>query len=481
VLDLGTAPDEDVKIKLSETNGQHARYVCLSHCWGDIGCPLRTTSCNLASHKSDIPFGALPATFKDAVTFTRWLGVRYLWIDALCIVQDDESDWEQESGCMASIYEHSYMTLSADKAADSTKGLFSESERSLSQPEYMFEHAESDIRILMRPSIPHSPIDGELGERVAHPSFPLLSRAWAFQERILSPRVLHFGAEELYWECQQKTYCECGHTGFARNWAKQEFRSMLRLPPGSDSSPSFALNRLAHWKRLVERYSQHQLSYPMDRLPAISGLAKRFGASMTGVKYLAGVWENDAIALVWHPEREIPEPEAPSSAASPSSYIAPTWSWASVDCAVACIRMGLEDVSFYKLLVSKCVAAGKDPTGRVSSGELVIEGRLERAIFTAPHQWSFPSSTMIWDDVSVRTHWDTTAVPSFSTDLYLMRAARVKLIEYFLVLKPTGRVSAVGTGFYRVGLLKEFTSKRVPGQLSAYPSLFSRTETFTII
>jgi hypothetical protein len=127
------------------------------------------------------------------------------------------------------------------------------------------------------------------------------------------------------------------------------------------------------------------------------------------------------------------------------------------------------------------VAAGKDPTGRVSSGEIVVEGRLEQAIFTAPYQWSFPSSTMIWDDVSVRTHWDTTAVPSSSTDLYLMRAARVKLTEYFLILKPADRVSTVGTVYYRVGLLKEFTSRRVPGQLSAHPMLFSRTETFTII
>ncbi|KAF2730049.1 hypothetical protein EJ04DRAFT_393351, partial [Polyplosphaeria fusca] len=125
---------------------------------------------------------------------------------------------------------------------------------------------------------------------------PLLSRAWAFQERILSPRVLHFGPE-LYWECRQTTQCECGHKGFAKLWAKREYVDLLQ-PSASIETPSSRLNRFTRWKRLVEKYSEQHLTYPTDRLPAISGLAKKLqqhtsSYSSLPLDYHAGIWQQD--------------------------------------------------------------------------------------------------------------------------------------------------------------------------------------------
>ncbi|KAF2730048.1 hypothetical protein EJ04DRAFT_393411, partial [Polyplosphaeria fusca] len=126
VLDLGVGMTGDGHIKLHETTSQEVgRYVCLSHCWGPRGCSIKTTRPRLEAHKARIAFEDLPKTFQDAVTFTRWLKVRYLWIDALCILQDDENDWERESSAMAATYENSYLTLSAATANCDLDGLFS--------------------------------------------------------------------------------------------------------------------------------------------------------------------------------------------------------------------------------------------------------------------------------------------------------------------------------------------------------------------
>ncbi|KAF2627775.1 hypothetical protein BU25DRAFT_302552, partial [Macroventuria anomochaeta] len=117
ILDLGTHENADEDICLLEPTALYTgRYICLSHCWGSSGCALKTTTRNADEHKLRIQFSDLPKTFQHAVNFTRWLGVRYLWIDALCIIQDDQDDWCRESPTMASVYADSCLTLSAASA-----------------------------------------------------------------------------------------------------------------------------------------------------------------------------------------------------------------------------------------------------------------------------------------------------------------------------------------------------------------------------
>jgi hypothetical protein len=104
-------------------------WVSLSHCWGGSS-PLQTTTGNLESHMAGLP-GPFPQTFADAVAVTRMLGLRYLWIDSLCIIQDSHEDWVHESAHMATVYENAYVTISADAAKDSFQGFLSAPSRSV--------------------------------------------------------------------------------------------------------------------------------------------------------------------------------------------------------------------------------------------------------------------------------------------------------------------------------------------------------------
>lgn len=441
---------------------------------------FRTSTTNIQGRSCLHPLARREILVSTSLSTTHIALIFYLagrWIDALCIVQDDESDWDRESGRMASIYENAYLTLSAAKAACDADGLFMYDERSASEYELIFEREPPlrPIRLFIREAIHHSPIDGEYKERQAHSSFPLLSRAWAFQERILSPRVLHFGGRELYWECRQTTHCECGHKGIAKSWAKREFTYLLRPPP-TNRTPSFELDRLTRWKRLVEKYSDHHLTFPTDRLPAISGLAKKMQASLPGVRYLAGIWENDGAALIW---RILGDPVP-----LPPAYVAPSWSWASLDRSIRYTRVGLRDSLYYRILDANCVPTGRDPTGRVSQGYLTVQGRLEKAsVEKALHlyHWTFPSSSGFGCS-SLLTWWDTTDDHEATTDLRLLLLAEIKSAMFFLIMKSVDEPNnGLGTKYRRLGILQ--MDQDLEGGMESEltnRSLFQVTQTFML-
>lgn len=116
---------DDTEPHLYITCGEHARYAALSHCWGsEDKSPPRTTHKTLNRRLSGMSFGELPKTFQDAVTITRRLGLQYLWIDSLCIIQDSQSDWEAEAANMATVYQNAYVTIAAEAASNSQEGCF---------------------------------------------------------------------------------------------------------------------------------------------------------------------------------------------------------------------------------------------------------------------------------------------------------------------------------------------------------------------
>lgn len=125
VLDVGCENSED--ISLVETKRQdRENYCALSYCWGPPGMPhLLTTRNNLSDHLGGIKFGNMPKTFQDAVTVTRKLRIRYLWIDGLCIIQKDEADWTLESTRMAEVYQNACIVIAAAGAAHPGEGCFS--------------------------------------------------------------------------------------------------------------------------------------------------------------------------------------------------------------------------------------------------------------------------------------------------------------------------------------------------------------------
>jgi hypothetical protein len=321
-------------------------YTALSHCWGNPKDLLTTTKATLRQRLTGISFEELPRTFLDAVLITQKLGIQYLWTDALCIVQDDKLDWDAQSAEMADIYCGSYLTISALHSPNCHGGCFSPrwTQYSESFPWRWSLHSHEipntypSVFVRFALSIAHNQFFRG-GHRVGdvRDSTPLLRRGWVFQERLLSPRILHFHSEELVWECNAFTKCECeGFRGLDkldlqldydnRHGYNSQYERMKKIftsiSRGETSKPECA----DFWLDIVSVFSELTLSYSTDGLPALSGLASRLSSQMDG-PYFAGLWRYNLIpSLTW--ELWFPYPEFTQRL---QPYCAPTWSWASIN------------------------------------------------------------------------------------------------------------------------------------------------------
>jgi hypothetical protein len=285
------------------------------------------TKASLASLCEEIPLDLLPQSNQDAIRITRHFGIKYIWIDALCILQDldDVSDWLGESSRMGDIYKFAYLTISASQASTGKEGCFAER-----QPlEARFVQSCSTTRTTstyhqpkVHPDIVIRTLQTDLWATEVDAS-PLSRRAWTLQERLLSTRVLHFTRGQLFWECQLGQACE--------TLPYLELKSPNHPPDEIISEASRPVRQLDgvaltpledHWEELVEIYTDAHLTRPEDKLVAISSLAKEV-QQWTEDHYYAGLWCNSfARGLLYHLEI----PQRPSS----FNYRAPSWSWASV-------------------------------------------------------------------------------------------------------------------------------------------------------
>ena len=198
VLDIGL--NDASSITLRESKGETGRYICLSYCWGGSEFTM-TTPDTIESHRRGINLQDLPQIFQDSIKIARALGIQYLWIDALCIIQheEDHADWKRECGCMADIFRNAYLTVAATSANSPTGGCFTPAADGIT------------IGPVIMRRISHFPLPASAKMSV---NFPLLSRAWAYQERMLAPRVVHFGRHEMLWDCVEHRTCECNQAGY---------------------------------------------------------------------------------------------------------------------------------------------------------------------------------------------------------------------------------------------------------------------------
>ncbi|KAK4078188.1 uncharacterized protein Triagg1_3204 [Trichoderma aggressivum f. europaeum] len=287
ILDIGPLNQESVS--LLETNGQRGKFCALSYCWGPEGTQtLVTTRDNINDHLNGIPFNSLPKTFQDAIIMTRQLGIRYLWIDSLCIIQGDKDDWTEESAKMAGIYHNAYLVIAASGAANPKEGCFSTKRRcptTVEVPYYLAEgQTAGSLKLSMRIHGDESP---EFG--------PLCQRGWVLQEWYLARRVLHYMPDGISWKCKM-------------------LESSERYP--------YDMGQYSHsWETILEQYSRRKLTYKKDRLEALKGLAQAH-LEKTNDKYSLGVFESRILEqLVWTMENR--------AKASEDLTDVPHWSWAS--------------------------------------------------------------------------------------------------------------------------------------------------------
>lgn len=299
-----------------------------------------------------------PRTIQDAIIITRKLIVRYLWVDALCILQgtdeDAKLDWQKESPGMREVYGNAFLTIVAASAGTVHEGIFS-TRKPPDPPHYRLTY-----------SLEYTPgRDGHVfvgfEEKIRDPiKEPLYHRAWTLQERILSPRALIYTRDQVCWECGSSKWSESG------DLTSPIGSTRLRSQPDS-----------IDWSVIVRDYSSRNLTYSMDKLPALSGLANEI-CERTGDEYLAGLWKNSLYDhLLWCHQHMVVGNE--TIRAWPPSYRAPSWSWASLDGNVWFPSEPRDfDVYYLKLLDHKVVPSGIDKFGAILTAYICVQGPLKR-------------------------------------------------------------------------------------------------------
>ncbi|KAL2816443.1 heterokaryon incompatibility protein-domain-containing protein [Aspergillus cavernicola] len=338
---------------------------------------LVTTKCNLSSHAAGIPWDKFPRTMKDAMHLALELGMRFIWIDALCIVQDDTNDWKEQASQFGRIYENALFTVSATASRDAHSGCFSSQHNGGYQlNNRLSSMGEVDIYVRQACEETHDALfDGEdkYGDPGELTRFPILLRGWTFQERMLSWRMLHCGPEELAWECIDKVECECSCVRVCqsdRGRAIPETKRIIEdhLRKASSETRAMRNHPLRQWGTILGDYSSRQFTYPRDRLVALEGIAQRFKRFDMG-SYLYGLWgKNIPIQLEWAIVGED---------GTRTRLDLPTWSWASI-----CGQCHYETYPFssdYEALnLCEVVKLPTDPSaeGDISSRSLILASRV---------------------------------------------------------------------------------------------------------
>ncbi|KAH7381241.1 heterokaryon incompatibility protein-domain-containing protein, partial [Phaeosphaeria sp. MPI-PUGE-AT-0046c] len=343
-------------------------YAALSYCWG-ADTQLQTTLANIAAHKLGIAILDLPQTIKDAIEIAKFVNLRYLWIDSLCIIQDSPDDWTSNCANMQQYYSNSTLTIVAGSATRCNQGFL--------RPKSTWHSNGFYLPIRM----PKGGLGAvKLKERI-RTGEPIDTRAWTLQEQLLPKRTLHFATHTVHWKC--------GRT-------QHGLRAGIDMIIKSNKS---GFEHRSLWQNLVTEYMLREMSNSDDCLPAISGLASWLARDhkitcgskrchQKHLEYAAGLWIRENILiddfrpeifdivtqLLWYSQGR--------SGCRPLRYRAPSWSWAAFEGPISFPLLEVDEVSD-RLEVSRtraCVtacethfASADAPYGRVTGGYISLK------------------------------------------------------------------------------------------------------------
>lgn len=381
--------DEESSIKLKLVNGSTdcTPYVALSYRWGALEAVWQTTTENLDSRREQFSIDELPKTLSDTVRVTKDLGFRWLWIDSLCIVQNDRDDWAREAVKMAHVYQNAIVTIAADSSQDAKAGLHNDKSVSKLDRDHSVQitntlstgQKSSIIVFGFRQTKVDSPVTKirDMGDLLSHCS--LRDRGWTMQERILSPRIIHYASDQLYWECYhgiQESEDKLHWMGQNSNITKTAHR--VKFAKDEETKARELRKMLHYWYVLLVGgdYSHRTLTYGDDKLVAIGGVAKAFN-DIAPLGYMVGHWgetDNDLIrSFCW--SRGSPGRKSPD-------YRAPSWSWASQDSAINYVYFDFIGTADDKIAAEPVAWGGQtlddSVFGRYQSGYLQLKAKVAR-------------------------------------------------------------------------------------------------------
>ncbi|KAK8063169.1 HET-domain-containing protein [Apiospora saccharicola] len=344
--------ENGIKLVMPASLQETPRYATLSYCWGSR--PFtKLTSENYDAFMDDVPLESLPETLRAAIDYTRRLGLEYIWIDALCIIQtfkgqDENPDWLYEAGRMSSVFGGSYINL-AVSSSTSVYDRFPDQKKMYScgfQVQVQTQDKASQLQDFYAP---------DTVEAMSYGTH-LATRGWVFQEKLLAPRTVHFGDRGIFWECRSTIATQVHPHGLpdTDRWGELLVKGAPR-------------SKERGWNAIVERYSKTNLTYGSDKLPALAGVAARMQDDAAGDQYLAGLWRNSLLSdgLLWK--------RAGGAPTKRPEWRAPTWSWASVDGEIKVVEgIFLDGTSMIRVIQAWTEPYGPDPYGAVKGGELTI-------------------------------------------------------------------------------------------------------------
>lgn len=378
ILDLFAEDSMSVRLHESEyleaeRRHEYGEYVALCHVWGLADNLPKLTTTTLQEYKKTIAWSTFPIALQEAILLTRAMKIRWLWIDSLCLMQDETQEKLEESLQMDDIFGNAFLTIAATSAIESsTHPLFS-----VKKQPFKIQTQDNQglpIKIYVREQPSHYSFKALSDEgadmndlevpfnmsKESNLDTPLLTRAWPYTERLLSCRVLHFTKSEMVFECWEGHQCECGridntiYDSRATDRIKQEFGRLLAKTssllaikrPGNGSAKvdnitsqlastdltgcpqilsKLREEALLKWSYIVTEYTARKITYDNDRLIAIASVARALSPAIQS-GYIAGQWTCSTLSLLWYPDdstqchrTKVPNGQVPS------------WSWASIE------------------------------------------------------------------------------------------------------------------------------------------------------
>lgn len=367
-IDAAASQNEEYKLVLefpAESTPSTRAYLALSYCWGGDQ-THKTTRCQIAAADYDLDWTALPASIQDAVKVTANLGFEYLWVDSLCIIQDDPVQKARQMAHMCEVYQNAALTIRACKAKRAVDGFL--------HPINLENIFDMAVKLSYRMNLPPDvdsldvaagfsyedlvqyltlPPDGksvesekltgsiyigcgqdqitlddddvQIDEVFRYRIEPIDLRGWTLQERYLSPRRLDFGRRQISWHCPTGIEYHLPRDGWQVRWSDPELEIFHAFEGVTLSD--LPLKTWCHFYRLVEEYTGRELGVPRDRILAISAIAEKFRSFLRD-EYVAGLWRQTLpYTLLW----SIDNTNWRHLGHRPAEYQGPSWSWTAVN------------------------------------------------------------------------------------------------------------------------------------------------------
>ena len=355
-------------------------YAALSYMWGG---PQRflTTKETLQARMAEIDFEDLPGTLREAVSVCRAIGIQWLWVDALCIIQDDPQDKLEQVKAMGEVFRSATLTLIPAFSLGSDQGFLSDTFSNVASPFQRFRNKTSNGR------------QGSvylIKKQLDTPRFPIETRGWTMQERLLSTRLLFFHPGRIDWVCRESHLFAGSSSSHSVNLIDESVTRCNRMSDKwSLNDPDINIDvkqQIERWYLISEAFSRRTLSDPLDRLPALAGVAKEFRQSFPGIgDYVAGLWTtNLAQQLLW----KIGFDEQPKWRLN--KFIGPSWSWVSIESHFALLTFATSPAEIRLDILDHEIQhhVSSDRYGSLLAASLRVRGRMK------PAQWNISSQNI---------------------------------------------------------------------------------------